>query len=443
MKIIFFKEPIDLSSLSGDSLVEPPSSLVLRLKKIVCKYLPVTSEQFSDKTLTIDENALLLDGTVVPISEKNRKKLVREVIRLYDYHDQLPTEKPLDPVALPDALMSSGSFSGRVAGFAGTSSDSLTVVRHAFNSLFPSGAVYQIINQIGVISGTFWTSLSAYEIWSGYCDREKVKKIQDTEGMSRATAKIGAGTLGVLGALFYLAGKGVEIGADPLSITALGLNFASIGLLGATSVLALAVASAGIYRCSSFEGKLDEFLENAQLDETQKLRGAVKFLSSSIRVTAREEKELRATIARNNSGLDQGQIDTLLLEEMEKKKEAKINYLKRRSSAKTVRLLNTYSSQILEEIDSGNLKNAQTLIQVVKGEVFRKKALYCLTLLATIIGLLAYIGCVVTISAIFPYVMFGTSSAIMLAVALYGYYHKYKSAKEEANLFTFKPIASD
>jgi len=203
---------------------------------------------------------------------------------------------------------------------------------------------------------------------------------------------------------------------------------------GIGSALAMGYAFYGVLRCARFAKRLNEYLENPQLDEAGQLRSALRFLQESISVTATEREALLRDIEKTERNAEDKK--NLLVDKLADLTEIKVKHLKRRTSTRSLILISNESEKILKLLDAPSteaqgIQEAKELIKVVQTDSLAKKMLNVASLIAATIGLIASLLFLVGTFGSVPFLLFGISGAIYLLSMLYYYAAKGLHKKVE------------
>lgn len=228
---------------------------------------------------------------------------------------------------------------------------------------------------VGFGVGALWAGVGAYECWEGVEERSHALKIKDAEGVVRADEKSLRGALASYGGLFYLGDKLAQIFSSPgVEVAGNVLVGLSASFFGVSALIRLGFSYAGWRRCSAFRSELQEYLKNESIDEERRYRSVVAYLRELATTLSPEEVRTGVSL------------------------EAKQQYLKRRTSLKSLQLILKQSEELLRELDSPDeatrkkgLEGAQKLIQTVLWENRKKMALYVLGMLMAAITVSALI----------------------------------------------------
>jgi hypothetical protein len=155
------------------------------------------------------------------------------------------------------------------------------------------------------------------------------------------------------------------------------------------------------------------------------LQGALRFLKAKISVTAEEIEELRTKIETEHSQLNRAEKEARLRQAISHLAEAKVKYLKRRTSNKSLQLILSQIDPILTKLDdektrSEGIKEGTLLIQKIQNENRIKMALFVLGFIAALISLAGLVLMTFASSGlVLPFVLYGVAGAIHLGMRVY------------------------
>lgn len=406
---------------------------------------------------------------------------VKKVERIFRYYQNVLPRQPEEGVSHREQIssrsvraVSDAAVPGTTANlWAGTrfGDDSLSLYRRIVAVRYGPDSPFS--KQLGYYAGSIWSAVFWKELIDGINEHERAKAIGDTEGSTRAWYKAVSGGALLAASLCYLAGKvidekvSLEIGAHVLSASSL--------LFCAGSLVGIITSALGVVRCERFNNRLSEYLQNPNLTEVERMRGAWTFLKDSLVVSAEEkeafEKEVeaqydhlspetieklirksitedveaevkeakdknpafkmtkeekKALVDSRMQSLDRaGEKAELVKILIKNKTEAKIKYMKRRTSTKSLQLILGNADEILAKLNSKSVRvqregvvKATQLIDVIQKENRTKMLLYAIGTIASIISFIGLV-CMPFTAALFPFVLCGIASSIYLALAIY------------------------
>ncbi len=300
--------------------------------------------------------------------------------------------------------------------------DTLSVTRNFLFAIPMVGPEDPIVNHLGYYAGMFWTFFAIRELDGGITELKRSKIVGDGEGERRAAARIASGAICTTASFAYLSGKIFDsFVSAPL---ASGFLDASNVLFGIGSLLAMGSSSLGAYRCYRFNERLNEYLENKNLTQVEKLRGALQFLKDAVSVTPEEKAQLQTEIEKSHPEWTPEQKEKLLQQKISDLTETKVKHLKRRTSHLSLHLILTQANALLDKLNSletqaEGIKDATIMLDTIQRENKAKMALYILGFIAALISFAAM--CVMTFlsAGALPFVLYGIAGTIYLAISIY------------------------
>ena len=367
----------------------------------------------------------------ISVSSSQMKSLRNQVNRTVDFAHQVDLSRLLKdlpkraPLIIGKMKADTNTPQVKAATIVSSVYDAYSISRQVLMAIYQQGYVAQVLNGLGIVNGTFILGFSLRSLFTETANVKTAEKICDGEGARRARANISSACSYILGSIFWLMNKGFELGVSPTCSAAVGLGAASVGVFGIGSIIGIGMSSLGIYRCRTFRNRLDQYLENPNLSEKERLSSAIHFLRDSIIVNEREIKELLRMARSENPVATKSEIQDILKQKIKDKTESKINHLKRRTSLRSLSAILDHSDQILAKLNSSTqegIEEAKALIGIVKEDNRKKEKFYILMLVSSILGLAALIASSIATAGIAPMVLFALSSAIMLFAVLFNYY---------------------
>lgn len=468
---------VRVKQLSFDSQALPAAKMLPRHQKVLQESLaaiarahfPSLKAEGGSFEVRLDSSKKPLfsvNGQAVELPFSPQIKRVNRIIRFYQDIGHLPRQQLVESGEREEV---SQTFIEKVsaARVPGTNANLWAGVRVADDTLsiyrkilaYRFGPNDPFASQLGYYAGSLWSLLFVKEIMDGQEEYRRAQLIGDSEGGRRAHAKLLSGGILTVGSLSYLSGKIVD---EVLSVsTGAHLLTGSNLLFGVGALLGAAASSLGAYRCANFRKRLDEYLETPGLSDEQKYRGAVQFLKDSLVVSIEELAEIEETVSQlseedkealaKQNLKDEIELDFPALGKEEKLSllnqrlaglqdktaraisekikhltEAKIKYMKRRTSSQSLTLILRQADDILAKLNDENLRaegiaEAKELIKVVRKDNWSKMILYALGALSSILSFVGILSLSLTSGVIFPYVLMGIGSG--LCVALWFYYY--------------------
>lgn len=300
--------------------------------------------------------------------------------------------------------------------------DTLSVTRNFLFAIPMVGPDDPIVNHLGYYAGMFWTFFAIRELDGGITELKRSKIVGDAEGQRRAAARIASGAICTTASFAYLSGRIFDsFVSAPL---ASGFLDASNVLFGLGSLLAMSSAALGAYRCFRFNDRLNAYLGNKNLTQVEKLRGALQYLKDAVSVTPEEKAKMQSEIEKNHPEWTAEQKDKLLQQKISDLTEAKVKYLKRRTSNLSLHLILTQANTLLDKLNSPETQTEGILettimLDTIQRENQAKMALYILGFIAALISFAAM--CVMTFfsAGALPFVLYGIAGTIYLAISIY------------------------
>lgn len=297
----------------------------------------------------------------------------------------------------------------------GLGSDGIILTRNIFRSIESIGPDHSSVYQLGCSLLPLFGVSSAFMFHSSYEGYQEAAKINDPEGKRESLRKaveavlLSLGTLTWTGANIADAVSSMQAGAEMLG------NICSL-LFIANSLVGLASSSISFARCFHLRERIDSFLLNENLTEAQKVRGTLQFFRDQLFPTEREKEELLQREAPENR-------ERAFLTLVQKK----VACFKRRAGNKSVREILKNLDKILSGLADRSSQNeavqaGMALIQLVKTENKKRIFFHALTLLASVIGLVASILMLSSGFGAIPFILGAIAAAIWVGLGSYGAY---------------------
>lgn len=278
------------------------------------------------------------------------------------------------------------------------------------------------------------------ELQESRAEMAEADKLNDIEGYQKAEAnevksqlEIAAGSIFITQSVWSFAAPGMSGIAVAFCLPLFML------LMSVESVIGIALPILGIQRCRSFLRQLDEYLENPDLNEEQKIAGALRYLQEIVSITPEEESALTQLIP-DASKRDEA-IKAII--------ENKMRHAKRRTSLKSLSLIANTADELLRQISdsdpttkAGGIEQAKQLIGQVRKASYCKIALYTLAALAIGIVFSAMIAGVILTGGSLPLILALGAGALCLALSLYSWISRdfFRSGETELNLQPASPL---
>ncbi len=310
--------------------------------------------------------------------------------------------------------------------------NTLSLVRDGLKLCPEVGPDHAFVANYGFAAGSVWSFFAVKEWMDGIDDYEKAKLIGDSEGARRAAARSSNGFVTMCASSLYLSSK-ILSAANALESAITAISYSSNAFFGIGAMIGMGINGLGIYRCSRFNSRIDEYLNNPDPDlkKSQKLKGALRFLKDSMSVTPEERKELRQKIEREHCDETPEERKNRFDEAVAHLAETKIKYMKRRTSNKSLEMMLDPKSGIdallplLENEGDraiGAVNAAEELIHEVKKQTWKKMFFYALGFIASLVGLIGIISGTFLTGGALPFVLLGISAAIFAFLTGYNLY---------------------
>jgi hypothetical protein len=314
----------------------------------------------------------------------------------------------------------------------------LSSIRQGVN--IKEGPQNRVSAGLGFTSGLIWFTGALMDIIGGFNGSDYSEKIGDFEGKRRAQAQMVSGGFGAVGSGFFVGTKAEALGWVKAS-TATALSNVATAAFGVGSLIGMGTASLGIYRCYRFRQRLDSVMKDAG-SEGMELRAALLFLKDALSIHPVEKLAIEEQVNVENPELEDLDKAQIVEEKLRGLAEAKVKYLKRRTSFKAVEQILSKTDQLLEGLDQipadrKTIVEARDLIDLVKSENKEKIALFAWAFLASLLSFVAsilFLAAVVGTAVIAAYCLMAVSTLILLVIILRGLYAKYcKEDKDSSN----------
>ena len=310
---------------------------------------------------------------------------------------------------------------GNILTLTAVSENTLSLVRDVLRAIPKIGPSHIVPHNLGFAAGAIWTAFGVREVKGGYSDYKRAEQIQDKEGRNRAVGRLTTGSLGTVGSVFFLSGKATT-SANAAALTATTLSFIGDLFFGIGSVVGIGLSSLGVYRCSTFRKRLNEYYKNPELSKEQQVRGTLSFLKDLLSVTPAEQAELIAKINEENPHLSLQEKEALLKQKLVDLTEVKVKYLKRRTSNKSLELILNRVEPLLAKLnDPAALEEADALIQTVLKENKAKMVLYLVGLIFSVVSLIGVIMADFFSLGTAPFIVMGVASFVFLMITAYNF----------------------
>jgi hypothetical protein len=373
---------LPLNYPSDELVYSPETGQMKYLVKSVDRQLQIVGQAF-----TSTYNDLLKQSSVI-YQPNEMNNLTLEAAEIY--------QKMVHPKLAPG--MAGGAIVAAAAGV-----DALSFVR---NTCGVRIGWDQAIRHMGIGGGTLSLGLNALDLHNARKERQSALEIQYNEGKDKATAKIAGSSIGLIASIFYVLGKANELSWIAFSVgTVTALTAVCTAFWGIGAIISIALAGFGIYRCRVLDHRLSAFGTNEA-----GAKQALSYLLAEVTVLQAEREALRKEL--ESKGEYSGSAFHEKLEELGARK---IKYLKTRTSMRAVQMLLDRAPSILENFD---LAAAQQLLTDVRYEGYKKKLVYTIGMIASIIGLIGVVlGCFASMGAL-PLILFAGSAAIGLGLTM-------------------------
>lgn len=321
--------------------------------------------------------------------------------------------------------------------------DTLSVTRNIMYALPVFGPNDPIADHLGYYAGIFWTFFALRELDDGIREQKRSKEIGDVEGLRRAQSRLLSGTIIATGSLGYLASKVADTFALP-DVSSLFLNGSNC-LFGVGSLLAIGTSLLGVVRCNRFNKRLNEYLQNPKISETERMQGAIQFLKDSISVTAEDKEAFAHQIEQEHPDWPVALKEQYLSQKLANLTEVKVRYLKRRTSNKSLRLIIEQSDLILKKLSDPRLniegiRDATILINAIQKENNIKMTLYTLGFFAACLSFIAMLITAFSAAAVLPFVLYGIAGTIYFGITIYSVSGMFIQPRDFSKNPSFAPI---
>lgn len=399
------------------------------------KHRDRVKEIFQEVSLEAPGSFSLNGGHFSPpegLSSEGAEEL-RRIVRVYQHAGKVSSPAFPNGVLLysrnkVNAVYNVPGLNGNLVAGARVADDGLELVR---NILFATlGANNTIARHLGYYAGAIWTFLSLREFDDGMREYNHSHRIGDQEGVKRSYTKMASGGVVGCGASLFLSGRLLTLfGSYGVASALLGVSSA---LFGVGFVIGIRSCAMGAIRCSKFQGRLNEYMNNEKLLLEERVRGALRFLRGSITVTQEELEKIQSEVDKDPKI---GEKASEIEKRVKNLTETKVLYMKRRTSVRSLKNILDDVDSILEKMKNPEtkekaIKDGLKLILDVQKDSLAKKTLYILGTIAACIALAsAIIG--IFSSGPISFLLFGTTSILYLLCSLYwisGFYLRSKAA---------------
>jgi hypothetical protein len=405
------------------------------LSKIFQRHVKEPSEEKVSVSFHLNARkpSLSIQDREIPLQPTRGLKKVSRIVRYYQDTGYLPKQKMGAKEAEESRMAAQKSIkalrhaaipgaNGSVLAGMRLADDTLSLTRNILFSIPEIGPQDPIVNHLGYYAGVFWSFFAFRELDDGISEYKRSKAVGDGEGRRRAEARILSGGTVLAGSAAYLAGKFCDTYSS--AVLASTLSNASNMLFGVGSLVGIGVSLLGAVRCERFNSRLNAYLENSKLADVQKFKGALQFLKDSLTVTLEERTAIKEEIEEKYPNLNPALKEDLFQQRLTDRAEAKVKYMKRRTSNKSLHLIVSQVDKILAKLDDPKarpegIKEAALLISTIQQENKLKMTLYSLSLIASILSFLGMILATFTTGGVLPFVLYGIAGTIYLALTIY------------------------
>jgi len=376
---------------------------------------------------------LRIDDREIPLEKSPELQGIERIARFYQHTGHLPRAslKPQERASGVDMAKkviqgineaSIPGTNGQILAGMRIAEDTLSLTRNILFAIPDIGSSDPVVNHLGYYAGVFWAFFAFRELDEGWSEFKRSQAIGDAEGKRRSQARLVSGSICSTASLVYLAGRVSDTFAVQTAATA-AFGTAS-ALFGIGSLLGMGASLLGALRCSRFNDRLNEYLENPRLSERERFQGALQFLKDAISVTPEEKAELTDQLEKSHPHWSPEQKEKWLREKLADLTEVKVKYMKRRTSSKSLYLILTQADELLAKLSdpkraSEGIKEATILFSTIQQENKTKLALYLLGFIAALVSFSAMLVATFFTAGALPFVLYGIAGTIYLATTLY------------------------
>jgi hypothetical protein len=258
------------------------------------------------------------------------------------------------------------------------------------------GAIFQSMCQGSI---PLYGLSSGFIIYNAYNDLKKAAAIRDKEGEKEAARCAFEGGVLATGTFSWAAADILTHSSHAAAAIAgaAALSTTSAACFGLGYALGATVASYNILRCMRFRNSIDALLENRDLSEEQRVRGALLFLRDKIFIAERDLVKIEAEEKARNPNATPEEFKKNMELAVSLFAQKKIAKFKRRSGEKSAAETLCKLDKILKKINSPivsekGIEEGKALLDLVKKENYKKIILNCVLMIASLIGLAATIA---------------------------------------------------
>ena len=199
-------------------------------------------------------------------------------------------------------------------------------------------------------------------------------------------------------------------------------------LLGVAGAVLLTVSTAfasisivhGLYRCFRLEREIDEFMNNENLSEEERMRGVLRLLCDKVCISQDEMDSIHDAIKTDMPNASDVEKSRVLKEKVLSLAKTKVGALKKIAGNKGARQVIKHVENLLNDLDKPEkaaqaLRESQRLCKTVKSENTKRKKFYALMLFVSIV---TFIIAVVSIALILASLSTGLGGIILLGISL-------------------------
>ncbi len=404
------------------------------LTKIFQSHFPAPSTETPFKIkFNLGRPELHYQGKVVPLQKSSELKRVARIMRYYQHTGHLSKpvmlkgekaqtveESKKSIQAVHDASIP--GTNGQVLAGMRIADDTLSLTRNILFAIPDIGQNDPIVSHLGYYAGIFWTFFALRELDDGVTEYKRSKLIGDEEGIRRGQARILSGGIISTASFGYLSGKILDsyVSATAASVV---LGAANV-LFGVGSMLAMGTSLLGALRCERFNQRLNEYLDNPNLSEKDRLKSALKYLKECISISPEEREILVQQVEKEHPDWTQEAKEKLLNQKLADLTEVKVKYMKRRTSSRSLQLILRDTDKILALLENPEtavegITKASVLINTIQKESRLKKTLYMLGFVAALVSFAAMMILTFMSAGALPFVLYGISGTIYLLITVY------------------------
>ena len=422
---------LDTVRVGSDSISLPPI-IKKNLTDVVRTALKSIDFQGGDLGVSLGAEGINLfaGGQTHSIVTRSACNVARR-LKAYARHQKAPLA-PTYIEAGPSQTVVDGLYKGAPKGLRGRIATAVDVVSNVSTTaqkaqqidalLHGKGVVVSQAGKIlGLFNGAIWLGLGVSDLYTGAQDLQSAREIDDQEGALRAKARIWSARSVWVGAAFDVGTRITNLAssAPVVQTVSQSLEIVATNFFGWSSLIGIAMALLSFFRCYQFRNRLlIDYLDGGGAlarSDNQKIQAAVKYLQDQVAIAPEDREKIRSEILQAGK-VSQDSVDQELDRRVSQLAQKKIAYFKRRASLKAARLVLAAS----KPGTTLTLEQAKTLIQEVLKQGEKKMILNAVTVLAAIIGLMAFgLGSFANLQTV-AMILYGTSTGIYAIIGAIG-----------------------